>query len=475
MHLIAVASALGAEVVWLGPADEALRNRVGEAAGASGPPLEPLDLRAASTRWAPADDEAIRKLEATLQAVRAFEARLDGELVILRDLAGPIAAVRVLRDTGDRDRLFAALAYQGFAANRYFDAELGTNEDAADWRVVFNGVAVERPWSDAVALDPAREVTAYDIAEAPQRVAFSRVRDEVRRALPASVTPKDLPAGAALRIDGNAADIGPAGNAKLVPGRHLVSAELDGRIIARWDVRLGPGENVDAAVPLTDAEWDGFLASLADGAVLPEDVLPLVEAMGGAVWVARPVDGDVDLFRLGADGVHTVELADPDRRPAKRDSGASLAVAVGGAWLWSADYYNQDPAAVPHTVASVNAASVTASLALDVDVSVLRFGVGTLGTYASGEHHVALSGTASYRARPYLFGRAGLRWVQVSGGYLLPYHPAAGLHAQAPLGGPFELVADGLVGFGGIPKRDDGTAYDRGLLSLLGAGVGARW
>jgi hypothetical protein len=476
MLLILSGVALAAEVVWLDEAlpDEAVLGRVAAAAGATGPVLRPLDLRAAATRWTSADEDAIRKVEAALLAVRAYEARLDGELVILRDLDGPLYGVSLLRNVRDRDILFGALAYQGFAADRFFAESLATDTAAEPWRATLNGTAIERPWADAVALNPEREITAYDIAEAPQRVAFSAVRDEVRRALPASLTPKDLPAGALLRVDGSEAEIGPAGNMKVVPGRHLVSAEIDGAVVARWDVRLAPGENVDAAVPLTDDEWNGFLAGLADGAAVPDDIAPLVAALGGEVWIARMSDGDPVVFAVRADGVSAVALPDPERERRPASGGASVALGLGGVWTYSGDFYTQDPIDVPHTVGSVNAAGAALTLGADVDASVLRFGVGAWSTYQFGTDHVALSGTRSWRVRPYLYGRAGLRWVQVSGGYLLPYHPAVGLHAQLPLSGPLEIQADGLLGLPGSRERTNGPVWDRGLLTSAGLSLAAR-
>ncbi len=481
MHLISallIPIASAAEVVWLSPPDDTLRLRVAEAAGATGPALTPLDLRAAATEWSAADDEAIRRLDAALKDARAFEAKLDGELVILRDLAGPIAAITTLRDSTDRDRLFGALAYQGFAANRFFDTSLATDAAAEPWRETVNGLALERPWTDAVALHPEREVTAYEIAEAPQRVAFSKVRDEVRRALPASVTPVNFPAGANLVVDGTTVEVGASGNAKLIPGRHLLAAVVDGHILARWDLRFEAGSNVEASIPLTDTIWETFVAGLADGASLPESLAPQVAAMGGEVWIARPNGDETPIYRITATGVGLVELPKAGRSAVAEDdgpSGLSVAIAAGAGWLYSADFYTQNPGVAPHAKATVNTTTPSGTLSVDVDVSVLRFGVGGWVGYTPGDNHVALSGTRVLRIRPYLHGRAGLRWVQISGGYLLPYHPAAGVHGQLPVAGPVELRVDGIFGFPGVAERDQETPYERGWLTVANLGAGVRF
>lgn len=465
--------ALAADVIWLEAPTDALRARVATAAGATRDGLALVDSRSASTQWTPADDESLRRLEVALKDVRAYEARLDGELVILRDLAGPIAGVTALRDENDRDRLFAALAYQGFAANRYFDKALSSDPEAAPYRVDFNGLVVERPWADAVALTPGREITPYDIAEAPQRVAFARVRDAVLQALPASVTPKDLPAGATFLVDGAAAQVGASGNVKVTPGRHLFAAVLENRVVARWDVILAPGASVDAVVPLSDATWDAFIANLGPDVEIPGALAANVAALGGEVWLARP-DGsnDATIFVLTPDGVR---MGDLPKAPSASSSDVSLGFAVGvtGGWMSSGDFYTQDPIIFAHSKATVNSPTASLDVGLDIDIGVARIGAGVATWAAFG--HPALSGDGQSIFRPYPHARAGLKWVQVSGGYLLPYHPAAGLHATIPLAGAFELRANGVLGVPGELTREDGTVYATHLTPLADAGFGLRF
>ena len=162
-------TAVAGEVVWFGEPEPADRLTVSAEALPSGPELDLTDLATASSRFGQTDRRALDDLEAALEEVRPYEARLDGELVIMRDLARPIEAVTVLRTEGDRDVLFKALAYQGFAVDRYFLQTLADDPEGEPFRVTVDGQVLERPWVDANALDPERSITAYDIAEAPQR------------------------------------------------------------------------------------------------------------------------------------------------------------------------------------------------------------------------------------------------------------------------------------------------------------------
>ena len=185
-----------AEVVWLAPPDDEQAAYVAEQADAQQPHLNAIGLRAAATAWSDQDRDAFTTLDTVLQDVRSYETKFDGELVIMRDLADPIADIQLVRDESERGKLYAALAYQGFAVNRYFDTALAEDEQAAPYREELNGVTIERPWHDAVALDPDRNVTPYDIAEAPQRVNYGKVQEIVRDALPASLVPIGIPEGA---------------------------------------------------------------------------------------------------------------------------------------------------------------------------------------------------------------------------------------------------------------------------------------
>ncbi|MCB9697958.1 MAG: hypothetical protein H6738_14360, partial [Alphaproteobacteria bacterium] len=427
-----VVAAQGAEVVWLEPPTDAWRASVAALAKASGPALSPVDLRAAATRWTAADDEALRRVDAALAQARTYETQLDGELLILRDLEGPVTAVSALRDPADRGRLFAALAYQGFAANRYFGDQLGTDEAAAPWRSEVNGQPLERPWLDAIALAPSREATAYEIAEAPQRVAYNALRGRVTQALPATVTPRELPGGASLRVDGSPAAPDVSGNLKVTPGRHLVQVEQDGHILARFDATLRSGDDLVVALSPSESAWTSFLATVDDGMPIPAEIRPLVEALGGEVWVARPDGGGgaptvLSLSALGVRQVPLTPVQAPSAEPSPDASAGRGGLAWGGSvglaagWLSSGDFYAQDPANAPHAVATVNAAAVGGFAEGHLAVGLLRAGAGVDLLATPGPWHVALTGDTSTRFRPLTQVFVGLPFAVVTAGWLFPY------------------------------------------------------
>lgn len=471
-------AARAAEVVWLEPPADAWKASVAALAHATGPALTPVDLRAAATRWTAADDEALRRLDAALVQARTYEVQLDGEILILRDLEGPISSVTALRSQADRTSLFAALTYQGFAANRYFGERLATDASAASWRTEVNGRVVERPWVDAAALDPSREATAYEIAEAPQRVAYNELRGRVAGALPATVTPRGLPAAAILRLDGVTVTPDASGNLKVSPGRHLVQVEEDGRILARFDATLRSGDDLPVALPLTEQAWSTFLASAGEGSEIPAEVRPLLEALGGEVWLARPPTGDGQpvVVALGPSGAHRVAMAAPPEPVPPPPAGGGQAwggsVGLAGGWLSSGDFYAQDPVNAPRTVGTVNSAALGGFAEGHLGFGLLRVGAGLDLLVTPGEWHVALTGDQGTRVRPLAQLAVGVPVAVATVGWLFPYHPAVGARLEAPVG-PLRAR---LAGSAGVPverQRSDGSTWHALPVWTVTAGLGA--
>jgi hypothetical protein len=473
--LALIATAGATEVVWLDTPSDADRLRVAEVSAAKGPPLAPVDLLAAATRWTDADDQALRNLDTAVAQARAYETQLDGEILILRDLAGPIAAVTALRDDNGRGRLFGALTYQGFAANRLFGDDLATHAEAAPWRVEYAGRAFEKPWVDAVALEPDREATAYDIAEAPQRIAFAEVRAGLAELLPATLTPKELPADVTIVVDGRQRPAEASGNVKVRPGRHLVHLEREGRIVARWDLRVGPGDDVPLTLPVTDGLWQAFVAGLAPGVAVPEELKPLLTAMGGEVVLADNGDEGPEAFLVTTTEVRALDLAPADTTTAANVPGVKLLLSVGalGGWFSSGDFYTQDPANVPRTEASVNAAAAGVWLSGDAVMGLAAVGLGVDVLVPLGEHHVALTGDdTTMRVRPIPHLAIGVKQAQVTAGFLFPYHPAIGGRLRLPLS-MLEVRLAGWVGLPGEQTRDDLSTYDRLSVYTVNGGLGA--
>ncbi len=473
-------NALAADVIWLEPGSPDDRALVATEAGPGAGTLKLTDLRAGATRVTEQDDEAYARLDAALAEVRQYETKLDGELVIMQDLADPIANIGIVRNKADRDKLFKALAYQGFAVNRFFEADLASDDRGAPYRFAFEGVTVEGPWMDAIAMDPERDITPYDIAEAPQRVAYGKTQEKLSDLLPGLIAPGELPDGAVLVVDGRPTELPATGTLKVRPGRHLVHVELDGQVIARHDVVAAATKRIDLPATLSDEAWTAFVNSLvADGApTLPPELVPSIEALGGEVWAARPADkGRVTLFILNADAISIEELV-----PAKGSSGGggedgegglSLSAGAGAGWFMSDDFYQQDPNNVSRLGTSVNVAAASFSLGADYDVSLLRVGAGVDFTVPTEAQGVAFTGDGKVRLRAHPHIAVGVPWAQVSAGYMFPYHPALGGRLSIPVG-PVEILARTQIGIAGEATRDNDTTYEYGRLYSAWLGVGYR-
>ncbi len=474
--LALIASAHAAEVVWLSPPDAAQAERVAAAAAATGRPLAPIDLRAAATDATAADTKAYASLIGTLKEVRKYETQLDGELLIIDELAGPIGNVTLVRDEADRTSLFSALAYQGFAVDRYFAGQLGKDPRGQPYRAEYEGLFVAQPWVDAVALDPEREVTPYDIAEAPQRVAYANVMALAKRQLPARLVPMDLPVGATLFADGRPLVVGASGSANLVPGRHLIHAMLDGRVIARWDVRLAPGQKADAVIPLSDAVFTAFIDGLPAATPPPKALSAAIHALGDEVWVADPRDG-LRVWKVRADGVSTVELPKVKATTGgSEEGGLSVAAGVMGGWLSTGDFLLQNPDPVLATKATVNAPAVTFGGAVDFDAGPARFGAGVDVAMTLGANHFALYGEdGSTRLRTYPYVAGGVKLAQATLGYAFPHHPTAGLRLTLPIGDVVEARVLGWYGLGVSRDREGGVPFEGTALYAISAGVGGRF
>ena len=469
-------AAQAAEVVWLSPPSAEDAARLGDYAGARGGPLTPLDLQVTGVDVGPADAAAYERLAAALVQVRAYETRLDGELLIMEELAAPIGAVGVVRNANDRAALFAALAYQGFAVDRYFADDLGVDDRAAAYRITVDGAAIPKPWTDAVALDPERDVTPYDIAEAPQRVRYNQRRASVARQLPARLVPVDLPAGASIVVDGRVTPVGPTGTISVVPGRHLVHVEIGGRVAARFDVRLGVGDKAELTVPISNALIDGWTQALVAGQspATPPALAPAIAALGG-VWIATPGPEGPVAWSIGPDGPSAVAF--PKDVGPDAESDGSIAVGLSSGWLSTGDFYTQDPVNTPNTAAAVNAATVGGGASFDLDFGAARVGFGVDVAVTLGADHVALfgpDGRTRLRTTPWV--GVGIKPVGLVFGWTFPHHPAGGLRLAIPLGhSGLELRGLALAGLGLTRDRAGAESYQGSALYAANAGVGWRF
>lgn len=479
--LVVAGPAHAVDVVWFSPpVDGALTARVESAAGGRADMLEPLDLLGASGDALREDRRRHDGLEQTLQDVRTYEAKLDGELLIMDDLQRALDDVVLIDGEQDQDRVFRALAYQGFAVHRFFEGVLDSDERAQSWRLVYNDVAYVGPWAQAMALDPQRELTAYEVAESPQRIAYAKQRAMLgEELLPGTL---DLQAdgwverGATVVVDGMERS---EDDLKLLPGTHWVHLELEGHILDSGRVQIEPGRTTRWSPAHNPVRWTGWIEAVRDGGTpTPDEALAAdVQALGGEVWfvVGQGSDAVVHALSVSDSGAATwrevpLVVKASDGRP----KGLSIAAGVGADWLYSGDFYAQDPGTVPRTVGAVNAAGVDVDLQVAYDMGPLRLAVGGNATLPTGEHHVALTGEdGRLRLRPVAYVAAGIPLAQALVGYLWPYHPVVGAQVQVPIWKGLEIRGRGLLGLPGEQQRKDGNPYDRQSLSLFQ--IGASW
>ncbi|MCA9566428.1 MAG: hypothetical protein KC656_01240 [Myxococcales bacterium] len=468
LTVVGIQTAASAPILWPGEPDPAQESRVFDLPDA-GDRLERVDLRRLDLDTS---GKAIEALSRALADVRAYETRLDGELVIMADLEAALGRVALLRDGKDRETVFRALAYQGFAVDRYFASALASDEAASPWRAPVDGRQVVRPWRDAVAVEPGREATAYDISEAPQRIAFNDLRRRLLDVLPAGVGAGELPEGATLWLDG--VEVASDGtNTRVPPGVHYVHVMLEGAVILHDRVELAPTDTLTVDVPLADAVLDGFLASLTPETPVPDALLPALKRVGGEIWVGRSGEKGPVVLAVSAAGVRPVEVPKPgrDRSPTvDAEGGLSVHATVGAGWMSSADFYLAQYDVAPATGATVNAAVLSGGLGVAFDAGLLRVGGGLDVLLPPGPHHTAPTGDAVLRARPAPHVYAGTRYGGLVAGFLFPWHPLLGARASLPAG-PLEITVDGRMGLPGDLPRAEADIYRTSPIWSTTAGV----
>lgn len=464
--------ARAADVVWLGDASDADRAAVAALAGATRPNLRPVDLRTAATAYGPADEAAWVRLDAVLAEVRKFETQLDGEQIIARDLNPAIAAIGVLRDERDRDRLRRALLYQGFAVTRWFGPDLESDPAAEPHRVRVGAFVHPRPWVDAAGLDPGYQATPYDIVEAPERIAYGQVATAVRDALAATLRPVDLPADATLVVDGASVRLDATGVLRVPPGRHLAHVEADGRVLHRWDVRVDAGGEAALSGVVDAARWNATIDALAPGPT-PELLVPGVVALGGEVWIARMDGAKPRVLAVDAEGVRAVEMPRQARPESGGADGLSIAGSVGIGWLWDGDFLLSHPDA-PAAFGTVNAWPVELGLAAEWRQGMWAADLGVSAWIPFGEHQTARSGASEIRPRVAPQVAFGLPVAKVLVGWLFPHHPLVGLRAEIPLSGG-RFAVRGELRYGPSTRRSYADAERPDWVSSDVRSAGISW
>lgn len=447
LSLLIVSSGLAATAVWLDGTPDAART----------PGYTAISAEAAvpEAAWSAEDERAIAYLREELAAVRPLADVFDGELQIMRRLQSALDAVEIIRPE-DRDLVWEALIFQGFAVDRYFQDKLESDPAAAPWRVREGGQVEVGPWLDAVALNPERRPT---LAELPGEAEISKWQELRARHLliePASVIAAELPASGRLVVDGRemATD-----RAQVSAGYHRIALSVDGMIRRRVAQRLEPDGRLLLVLPPTAAELRALAAPLSKA--------PPQLRLSGSVQMAlselpQPVQLVVEdrkeLLVYDVQG----ELAVRD--VAEAETGAStegrlvLRAGLGGGWINDGEFFLSNLADEPaHDRATVNAGGLALGLGVELrPLSLLSVGLGLDLLEPLGEHHDLPVGDGLIRLRPYPHLAVGLPWVQIGVGAQIPWRLGVGPRLHLPMGERLELTGAYVYGLGLVRERGAG-------------------
>lgn len=411
-----------------------------------------------------ADEAALERLSAEFEAVRPLVDEFDGELAIMSRLKAATAEVHTLRNEADRELVYQALLYEGFAVQRYFQDTLATDPAAAPYRAELHGKVVPKAWVDAAGLQPDRKITAAEIPEEPERIAYDSVRAEIQLAPKATLRVVGAPPGAQVSVDGGAPQPTALG-ASVAPGRHFVQVVLEEELIARGERRLEAEEEWLVEVPAMMSDFDRLASALSEEpqAVALED--RLVQALMGAskqpMHVIVPGRRGPLLYVLEGSSLVLV----PDRSSGDEDARVAFDLSAGMGWMYDGDWYLSKPLTTPATKATVNAALPVLGANLSVRTGPLSLGAGVdLGIPVGADNTLASGdGTLRLRTHPYL--SVGVPQAQLTAGYLFPWHLAVGARGSLPVGEHWRIGGAVIYGMGlpqDQPDNPETGVFDTG-------------
>ncbi len=466
-------------VVWLHeelPEERMLRRsdaRTGEMQHVSGwdlkfPPMPPVDT----------DQEAYDALRAVVNDGKKRWNDFEVEYGIARAVESALEKIDVIRTERDRAELVEALLFQGAAVQVAFEPdEFRDGERAAPFRVERTGGAGNRPWAEAIALMPDRELLPSDVADG---ATFPVLRQEVEQILQQPKGRLLLPRhaeGDVVVVDGRPVE----GEAvSLLPGRHFVHVLREGeRLAARRVVRVEPKREVQVLPYVSDEELaearERVLAGTTTG--FPDAVKSSLEKLAaqyeGGVFVAAYDQGRLTVLPWG----HGATLLK------QRKITAVTVGELGGALLSSPVFDGAGGRAVI-------APGVHGSLGFELGIlhAVLLGGVdltltpGKTITYANRDNTANID-TSSF-LQPY--GGLGLYLLRPTGqgatilvaghyAWLYPSHHGIGgrFSLGLPLGSSHDTWVRFTIGATGASRSTWGTD-DPMIASFLRVGLGSR-
>ena len=391
---------------------------------------------APSVPWDTSDTRAIAALEETLSAVRPLKDELDGEPQILYRLDAALGSVEVMRPE-DRETVYRALVFQGYAADRLFQDSLADDPAAAAYRTALGDRPSVRAWVDAVAMAPDRTPTAEEIPDEPQRLAYLELRAAALLQKPASLALEGLPEDAATLVDGLLVD---GDRVVLAPGRHRIHVAVDGVIALRRVIDVRAGDQLSLTWRATAEELVALSALLETSSTvpLPSPVRARLDTLEAPVVLI--VSGKRAPLRYAITGAHAV-LQEGEPRAERSPGALSARAAVGGGWLYDGEFLlqNVEDGAVS-AMGTVNAAAVVVGLSTAASRGPFEVAIGVDLTRPGGAFHDLPIADERLRLRAFPYLQVGHPRLGVAGGVLFPWHYGVGPRAGWPLTDHLGLV-----------------------------------
>lgn len=250
--------------------------------------------------WTSADERAYEGLRAEIVEGRARWDQFDVELDIARQLDVALAGVDIVRDRRDLEHVIGALLLQGSAVSRAWPP-MGFQDapEAEVFRAPVPGARVNRPWLDAIGLQPDRTFVKGDVADGGPWPEFQEILTRLQGLPPGYLDLSDFPRDGKVYIDGDDVEMG-LRQVELRPGTHFVHLVRDGVVIGRQKIAVEAGITTRAPLEVDGSELGSARATLIGGSTVgfPVDVTHALDAIGkfhssSSLYVAALDEGRV--------------------------------------------------------------------------------------------------------------------------------------------------------------------------------------
>lgn len=432
-----------------------------------------IDTLRSEQHWTERDELAIQFLNDELEASKPLLNEFDGELLIMRRLEDALQAITVVRPE-DRDVIYRALLFQGLAVERYFQDGLAEEPGAEPYRLALGEAVLNRPWINAIALDPDRQASLTEIPEAPELQRFHDLRAQHLLSPTITISVDHLPEGLTLMIDGRAM---PTEQARVLAGTHWAAIVQEDDIRQRtWWTYTPSTEPVTLAVTAQPEDIADLLQSVetdCDVISLNPRMLALLDDVEAPVHLYAPGDRGVHHYIIEGGSAVRVGHAASTRKPRMVQGH----VAIGGGWINDDDYMllNQQNGA-PSEMATTNAAASMITAGIQNHRHTFVWGAGVDAVMPHGEWQTLPTGSQTLRLRAYPHLTAGIAPLQATIGWLFPWQLGVGMRAHHTLHAETGLALNAAWVYGvGIPQsRDFSETFEPSMTQMAWLGVGLR-